>query len=61
MAGVEHTDAWVFESLRRMEEKKLREPDDVYYLVREAVRRGCRPALVPILNGCPKVEMRLLD
>jgi hypothetical protein len=35
MAGVEHTDAWLFESLRRIEEKKLRDPDDVYFHVRE--------------------------
>jgi hypothetical protein len=35
MAGIEHTDAWLFESQRRIEEKNLRDPDDVYFLVRD--------------------------
>jgi hypothetical protein len=32
MAGIEHTDAWLFESQRRIEEKNFRDPDDVYFL-----------------------------
>ncbi len=40
MAGVEHTDTWLFESLLRIEEKKLRGPDDVYYLVASGKRSG---------------------
>jgi hypothetical protein len=50
MAGVEHTDAWVFESLRRMEEKKLREPDDVYYLVREREQERAKQGLPPLIR-----------
>jgi hypothetical protein len=48
MAGVEHTDAWVFESLRRVEEKKLSEPDDVYYLVREREEERAKQGLPPL-------------
>jgi hypothetical protein len=50
MAGVEHTDAWIFESLRRMEEKKLREPDDVYYLVREREEERAKQGLPPLIR-----------
>jgi hypothetical protein len=35
MAGVEHTEAWLFQSQQRSEEEKLRDPDDVYITVRE--------------------------
>jgi hypothetical protein len=35
MFDIEHTEEWLFESLRRVEEKKLRDPDDVYLSVRE--------------------------
>ena len=40
MAGVEHTEAWLFQSQQRSEEGKLRDPDDVYITVgqREAER-----------------------
>jgi hypothetical protein len=50
MAGVEHTDAWLFESLRRTEEKKLREPDDVYYLVREREEERAKEGLPPLIR-----------
>jgi hypothetical protein len=50
MAAVEHTDAWVFESLRKMEEKKLREPDDVYYLVREREEERAKQGLPPLIR-----------
>jgi hypothetical protein len=50
MAAVEHTDAWVFESLRRVEEKKLREPDDVYYLVREREEERAKQRLPPLVR-----------
>jgi hypothetical protein len=48
--GVEHTDAWVFESLRRVEEKKLRDPDDVYYLVREREEERAKEGLPPLIR-----------
>src|ERR1700721_1299358 len=40
MAGVEHTEAWLFQSQQRSEEGKRRDPDDVYITVgqREAER-----------------------
>jgi hypothetical protein len=50
MAGAEHTDAWVFESARRMEEKKLRDPDDVYYLVREREKERTKLGLPPLIR-----------
>jgi hypothetical protein len=50
MAGVEHTEVWVFESLRRMEEKKLREPDDVYYLAREREEERAKQGLPPLIR-----------
>jgi hypothetical protein len=41
MSGVELTEEWLFESQRRKEEERLRDPDDVYINVRhrEAERR----------------------
>lgn len=41
MAGVEQTEAWLHQSQQRVEEEKLRDPDDVYIAVRlrEAERR----------------------
>jgi hypothetical protein len=49
MAGIEHTEAWIFESLRKDQEKKLRDPDDVYIDVRqreaERVRMGHPPQI----------------
>ena len=35
MAGVEHTEAWLFQTQQRSEEEKLRDPDDVYITVRQ--------------------------
>jgi hypothetical protein len=49
MAGIEHTDARLFECQKRNEEKKLRDPDDVYLLVRdrelERVKQGLSPRI----------------
>jgi hypothetical protein len=50
MAGVEQTDSWLFESLRRVEEKKLRQPDDVYYLVREREQERAKRGLPPLIR-----------
>jgi hypothetical protein len=35
MAEIEHTDSWLFQSQSHAEEKKLYDPDDVYFHVRE--------------------------
>jgi hypothetical protein len=47
MAGIEQTEEWLFESQRRVEEKKLRDPDDVYYLVREREEERAQQGLPP--------------
>jgi hypothetical protein len=53
MAGIEHTDAWLFEGQRKLEEKSLRDPDDVYFLVRdrgqERIKQGL-PARIRFLD-----------
>ena len=35
MTEIEHTEAWLFETQRKLEEKKFLDPDDVYYHVRD--------------------------
>ena|ERR1700761_3283820 len=49
MFDVEHTEEWLFETLCRVEENKLRDPDDVYLSVREReaerVREGHPPRI----------------
>jgi hypothetical protein len=49
MAGVEHTEAWLFQSQQRSEEGKLRDPDDVYITVRqreaERIKMGFSPRI----------------
>jgi hypothetical protein len=47
MTGIEHTEAWLFESLRRTEEKELRDPDDVYSLVRDREQERIQQGLPP--------------
>jgi hypothetical protein len=47
MAGIEHTDAWLFESQRKLEEKNFRDPDDVYFLVREREQERIQQGLPP--------------
>ena len=47
MAGIEDTDAWLFESQRRGEEKNLRDPDDVYSLVRDREQERLQQGLPP--------------
>lgn len=34
MSGIENTGEWIFDTLRREEERKLRDPEDVYIYVR---------------------------
>jgi hypothetical protein len=49
MNGVELTDAWLHQSQQRVEESKLRDPDDVYISVRrreaERLRQGLPPRI----------------
>ena len=47
MAGVEQTEAWLHQSQRRVEEEKLRDPDDVYISVRQREAERLRQRLPP--------------
>jgi hypothetical protein len=47
MAGIEQTEEWLFESQRRVEEKKLHDPDDVYFLVRDREKERIQQGLPP--------------
>jgi hypothetical protein len=47
MAGVEHTEAWLFQSQQRSEEEKLRDPDDVYITVRQREAERAQMGLPP--------------
>jgi hypothetical protein len=47
MAGVEHTEAWLFQSQHRSEEEKLRNPDDVYITVRQREAERIKMGLPP--------------
>jgi hypothetical protein len=47
MAGVEETEAWLHQSQRRVEEEKLRDPDDVYVSVRQREAERLRQRLPP--------------
>lgn len=61
MVSVEHTESWLFESLRRNEEKKLFDRDRVYVEVREReaerARQGLQP-LIKFLKPEPKTKQR---
>ena len=49
MSEIEHTEAWLFQSQRHVEEKKLYDPDDVYLQVREReverINQGFQPRI----------------
>ena len=47
MAGVEETEAWLYQSQQRVEEEKLRDPDDVYISVRQREAERLRQRLPP--------------
>ena len=47
MAGVEHTEAWLFQTQQRSEEEKLRDPDDVYFTVRQREAERIKMGLPP--------------
>jgi hypothetical protein len=53
MGDIEHIEGWLFESLRRAEERKLRDPEDVYLMVREQEAERAR-------NGNPP-RIRFLE
>jgi hypothetical protein len=47
MSGVELTEEWLFESLQRDEEDRLRDPDDVYVNIRRRERERAQQGLPP--------------
>jgi hypothetical protein len=47
MSGVELTEEWLFESLRRDEKDRLRDPDDVYVNIRHRERERAQQGLPP--------------
>jgi hypothetical protein len=47
MAGVEHTEAWLYQTQQRSEEENLRDPDDVYITVREREAERIKMGLPP--------------
>ena len=47
MTGIEHTDSWLFECQRKIEEQNLRDPDDVYLLVRDREKERIEQGLAP--------------
>lgn len=59
MTEIEHTEAWLFQTLRDREEKKFYDPDDVYFEVRdreaERVQQGLPPR-VQFLEEKPKAK-----
>ena len=54
MAGVEHTEAWLFQSQQRSEEEKLRDPDDVYITVRQREEERIEMGLPPRIRFMDK-------
>src|ERR1700677_1530003 len=50
MAGVEHTEAWLFQTQQRSEEEKLRDPDDVYITVREREAERIKMGFPPLIR-----------
>jgi len=61
MSEVEHTEAWLFQTLQHREEKRFSDPDDVYFAVRdreaERAKRGL-PARIQFLDTKPKSPAR---
>ena len=54
MAGVEHTEAWLFQTQQRSEEEKLRDPDDVYITVRRREAERIKLGLPPLIRFIDK-------
>ena len=59
MGDIEHIESWLFESLRRAEERKMRDPEEVYLAIREQeaerIRKG-DPPRIRFLDDPPEVE-----
>jgi hypothetical protein len=57
MTEIEHTEAWLFETRRKLEEKKFLDPDDIYYQIRvreeERSQQGLPPR-IQFLNEEPE-------
>jgi hypothetical protein len=47
MGDIEHIEGWLSESLRRSEERKLRDPEDIYLMVREQEEERARDGNPP--------------
>jgi hypothetical protein len=47
MTEIEHTEAWLFETQRKLEEKKFLDPDDVYHHVRDREEERIQQGLPP--------------
>jgi hypothetical protein len=58
MNGVEVTEEWLFESLRWEEEKGFRDPDDVYFEVREREQERIKKGLPPRIRFLDEEAVR---
>ena len=50
MHGVEITDEWLFAAFRREEEKRLRDPDDIYFDVQKREEERIKEGLAPRIH-----------
>ena len=61
MTEIEHTEAWLFQTQRGLEEKKFSDPDDVYFDVRdreaERIQQGLPPR-IRFLDQKPEAKVR---
>lgn len=55
MTGVEETEAWLHQSQQRVEEEKLRDPEDVYLLARDREQERIRQGLPPRIQFLDEV------
>jgi hypothetical protein len=59
MAEIEHTESWLFQTQRNLEEKKFYDPDDIYYHVRDREAERAQQGLPPrirFLDEKPTVD-----
>jgi hypothetical protein len=47
MTEIEHTEAWLFETQRKLEEKRFLDPDDIYYQIRDREEERAQQGLPP--------------
>jgi hypothetical protein len=57
MSGIELTEGWLFESQRRKEEDRLRDPDDVYISVRQRETERAEQGLPPRIRFLHKAPI----